>query len=286
MEEERIYQLSDTYDSIRWELDALKTEYTQQWSHFRHAIDKSYQAFNIHMVMMALLFSAISLANDQDSSSVSLPLFMVISVVAFVSSIGTISTLVTQRTGYVWHQKVIDVLRERISKKTSDILQPEVDLFYDRKIFSPGTAWFGRVNFVVLTGSSVVVLCAYLLFSGLSSTGIGLVIDSYTSLFLALFTFALSLQLMYYSVISQSLNRAQKLYCQMRRYEHPPTESRDFKYIRLYSKYLLVFEGITILCVVPLLFLSFLSIALLCVNIFILMMTILCLRKTGREIVC
>lgn len=278
--------MSDTYDNIRWELDALKTEYTQHWSHFRHAIDKSYQAFNIHMVMMALLFSAISLANDQDSSSIALPLFMVIGVVAFASSIGTISTLVTQRTGYVWHQKVIDVLRERLSKKTSDILQPEVDLFYDRKIFSPGTAWFGRVNFVVLTGSSVVVLCAYLIFSGLSSTGIGIALDSYTSLFLSLYIFALSLQLMYHSVISQSQSRARELYCQMRKYEHPPTESRDIKYIRLYSKYLLAFEGITIICAIPLLFMSSLTLILLSVNIFVLLITILCLLKTGKEIVC
>ncbi|MDF1539312.1 MAG: hypothetical protein P1Q69_10470 [Candidatus Thorarchaeota archaeon] len=59
--------MSDEQPMIRWELDTLRTEYTQHWDHFRHAIDKSYQAFNIHMVMMAMLFSAISLANDQSS---------------------------------------------------------------------------------------------------------------------------------------------------------------------------------------------------------------------------
>ena len=238
------------------------------------------------MVMMALLFSAISLANDQDSSSISLPLFMVIGVVAFASSIGTISTLVTQRTGYVWHQKVIDVLRERISQKTSDILQPEVDLFYDRKILSPGTAWFGRVNFVVLTGSSVVVLCAYLIFSGLSSTGIGIELNSYTSLFLSLYIFALSFQLMYHSVIATSLNRARDLYCQMRKYKHPPTESRDVKYVNLYSKYLLAFEGITFLCAIPLLLVSSLTLMLMVANAFVLSTTIICYQRSKQEIIC
>ena len=76
--------MSDDNPMIRWELDALKTEYNQHWSHFRHTIDKSYQAFNIHMVMMALLFSAVSLATDQ-ASTIAVPLFVVVSVVAFAS---------------------------------------------------------------------------------------------------------------------------------------------------------------------------------------------------------
>jgi hypothetical protein len=278
--------MSGESNMIRWELDALKTEYNQHWSHFRHAIDKSYQAFNIHMVMMALLFSAVSLANDQDSSTLSVPLFLVVSVVAFASTIGTISTLVTQRTGYVWHQKVIDVLRERISKKTTDVLEPEVDIFYDRKIFSPGTAWFGRVNFVILTGSAVVVLCAYLIFAGLSSLGVGLVLDTLTSLILALFIFALSIQKLYHSVISRSLERARGLHCQLQKYENPPNESRDIKYITLYSQYLLVFEIITIVCALPVLLITPLILGVLVLNGIILALTVRCWFKSQGEIEC
>lgn len=278
--------MSDETNMIRWELDALKTEYNQHWSHFRHAIDKSYQAFNIHMVMMALLFSAVSLANDQESSSIAVPLFLVVSVVAYASSVGTISTLVTQRTGYVWHQKVIDVLRERISKKTTDILDPEVEFFYDRKIFSPGTAWFGRVNFVILTGSSVVVLCAYLIFVGLPSLVSGLILDSFVSLILALFIFALCIQKMYHSVISRALERAWGLHCQLQKYENPPNESRDIKYIRLYSQYLLVFELVTILCSIPVLLITNLIVGILAFNIIIMILTVRCWLKSKSEIEC
>ncbi|MFW9789110.1 MAG: hypothetical protein ACFFE1_15665 [Candidatus Thorarchaeota archaeon] len=278
--------MSDENKMIRWELDALKTEYNQHWNHFRHAIDKSYQAFNIHMVMMALLFSAVSLANDQESSSISVPLFLVIGGVAFASSLGTISTLVTQRTGYVWHQKVIDVLRERISKKTTDILEPEVDLFYDRKIFSPGTAWFGRVNFVILTGSAVVVLCAYLILPSLSLFDIGIPLDTFSSLIIALFIFGLSLEKMYHSVISHSLDRAWGLHCQLQKYENPPNEIRDIKYIKIYSQYLLAFEILTLVCAIPVLLITNLIVGVIAVNIIILALTILCWLKSKREITC
>jgi len=270
---------------IRWELDALKTEYNQHWNHFRHTIDKSYQAFNIHMVMMALLFSAVSLANDQ-ASTIAVPLFIVVMVVAYASSIGTISTLVTQRTGYVWHQKVIDVLRERISKKTTDVLQPEVDLFYDRKIFSPGTAWFGRVNFVILTGSSVVVFCSYLTLSGLAALGIGIAFDSFTSLILSLFILVLCFQKMYHSVIYRSLDRAWALDCQLMKYEKPASRRPDIKYIKLYSKYLLVFEIITLVCAIPVLLVTPFIILGMVVNLLILAMTLRCWFKSKREIEC
>jgi len=199
---------------IRWELSVLQGEYDQHWTHFRHAIDKSYQAFNIHMVMMALLFSAVSLANDQVIESAAVSLYLVVGVVAFFISLGTISTLVIQRTSYVWYQKVIDVLRERISKRVSDVLQPEVDLVYDRKIFNPGSAWFGRVNFVVLTGSSVVILCAYLILRNHLMVGLGFELDGMTSLVLALAVFGLSIQKLYHSVISRSIDGAWKLCCQ------------------------------------------------------------------------
>ena len=207
--------MTEEQPMIRWELDALRTEYNQHWSHFRHAIDKSYQAFNIHMVMIALLFSAVSLANDQSSGAISVPLFLVIGVVAFVSSIGTISTLVTQRAGYVWNQKIIDVLRERISKKTSDVLEPEVRMFYDRRIFQPGTAWFGRVNFVILAGSSVVILCAYLILRDPIIADLGFPLDGTSSLLLAIAIFILSTQKLYHSVIRRSINQSWRIHCQL-----------------------------------------------------------------------
>ena len=271
---------------IRWELSALENEYNQHWSHFRHAIDKSYQAFNIHMVMIALLFSAISLASEQTASSVSLPLFLAVAAVALAGSEGTISTLVTQRTGYVWHQKVIDVLRERISKKTTDVLEPEVNLFYDRKIFSPGTAWFGRINFVVLTGSAVVVLCTYLFLKGMSAIDAALTLDSLTALNLSLFIFVLTLQKLYHSVISRANTKARTLHCQLQKYENPPKESRDVKYLRTYSLYVLVSE---IVSLVVALFLTVLSVVYVTPLILCLIMTLLgarCWRKTHQEIEC
>jgi hypothetical protein len=277
--------MSDDYPMIRWELDALKTEYNQHWSHFRHTIDKSYQAFNIHMVMMALLFSAVSLANDQ-TSTIAVPLFVVVSVVAYASSIGTISTLVTQRAGYLWYQKVIDVLRERISKKTTDVLQPEVDLFYDRKLFSPGTAWFGRVNFVILTGSSVVVFCSYLTLSGLSTLAIGITFDNFTSFVLSLFILALCSQKMYHSVIYRSLDRAWGLHCQLLKYENPSKERRDIKYIKQYSEYLLTFEIITLVCAIPVLLITPFIVIGMVVNLLIIAMTLRCWLKSKRDIEC
>lgn len=271
---------------IRWELDALKNEYNQHWSHFRHAIDKSYQAFNIHMVMMALLFSAVSLAIEQAASSVSLPLFLAIAAVALAGSEGTISTLVTQRTGYVWHQKVIDVLRERISKKTTNILEPEVNLFYDRKIFSPGTAWFGRINFVVLTGSAVVVLCTYLFLKGMSAIDASLTVDSFTALNLSMFVFVLTLQKLYHSVISRANTKARTLHCQLQTYENPPNESRDVKYLRRYSQYVLASEIITL--VVAMVFVTF-SVVYVGPLILCLIMTLLgaqCWKKALQTIEC
>ena len=234
--------MTEEQPMIRWELNALTTEYDQHWTHFRHAIDKSYQAFNIHMVMIALLFSAVSLANDQTIGSVAVPLFLVIGVVAFASSVGTVSTLVTQRTGYVWHQKVIDVIRARISEKTDGTLDPEVDLFYDRKIFKPGTAWFNRVNFVILTGGAVVVLCSYLTLTGLSSIEPLWIPDSETALIISLYVLVLIIQKMYQALISRSCVHSRNLFCQMQKYENPPTESRETKGLRRYSLYLLLSE--------------------------------------------
>ncbi|MDF1539313.1 MAG: hypothetical protein P1Q69_10475 [Candidatus Thorarchaeota archaeon] len=182
-----------------------------------------------------------------------MPLFLVIGIVAFASSTGTVSTLVTQRTGYVWHQKVIDVLRERISKKTSDVLEPEVSIFYDRRIFNPGTAWFGRVNFVVLTGSSVIILCAYLILSDPLLANLGFVLDGTIALIFALSAFVLSLQMLYHSVISHSLDPARKLFCQMQKNENPPKKSREIKHLQKYNQYLLITEiaflGITLLLI-------------------------------------
>jgi hypothetical protein len=278
--------VSDSTDNIRWELDALKTEYTQHWSHFRHSIDKSYQAFNIHMVLMALLFSAVSLANDQAYLSVSVPLFVVIGLVAYISSEGTISTLVTQRMGYVWHQKVIDVLRARISDKTSGTLDPEVEIFYDRKIFKPGTAWFNRVNFVILTGSSVVVLCAYLTLSGLIGITPLWVPESMTALVLSLFVLVLSIQKMYHSLISGSYTRAKNLFCQMQKYEHPPSESREIKGLHRYSIYLLITEILGVISTLFFLTTSALFIIVIAVALVILILTLLTFRSIRKEIVC
>ena len=271
---------------FRWELDALKTEYNQHWSHFRHAIDKSYQAFNIHMVMIALLFSAVSLANEQVSSSVSLPLFLAVAFVALAGSEGTISTLVTQRTGYVWHQKVIDTIRERISKKTGNVLDPEVNLFYDRKIFSPGTAWFGRINFVVLTGSAVVVLCSYLFLEGISSVYPELALTSITALYLSLFVFILTLQKLYHSVISRANTKARNLYCQLQNYENPPTESRDVKYLRTYSGYVLVSEIITLLVALFFVTVNILFLGFLVIYIIMTLLSVHCWRETHKNLSC
>lgn len=278
--------MSDKNDNIRWELDALKTEYTQHWSHFRHSIDKSYQAFNIHMVLIALLFSAVSLANDQDYISVSVPLFVVIGFVAYASSEGTISTLVTQRTGYVWHQKVIDVLRARISAKTSGTLDPEVEIFYDRKIFKPGTAWFNRVNFVILTGSAVVVLCSYLTLSGLISIEPLWVPNSMTALIISLYILVLTIQKMYHALIRQSCKHARNLFCQMQKYENPPAESREIKGLRRYSLYLLITEILVIVSTVFFLGTSILYVVVLVVAIIILVLTVLTLSSVRKEIEC
>ena len=278
--------MSDTTDNIRWQLDALKTEYNQHWSHFRHAIDKSYQAFNIHMVLIALLFSAISLANDQTYLSISIPLFVVIALVAYISSEGTISTLVTQRMGYVWNQKVIDVLRARISEKTSGTLDPEVNLFYDRKIFNPGTAWFSRVNFVILTTGSVIVLCSYLTLTGLTAIEPSWVPDSMTALTLSLFVLALVIQKMYHSLISCSYHRARDLFCQLQRYKNPPSESREIKGLRRYSLYLLSTQIATVACSAFLIASSILFIALLAAAVIILVLTLLTLVSVRKEIVC
>ena len=278
--------MSEGTDMFRWELDALKTEYNQHWSHFRHAIDKSYQAFNIHMVMIALLFSAVSLANEQVSSSVSLPLFLAVAFVALAGSEGTISTLVTQRTGYVWHQKVIDTIRERISKKTGNVLDPEVNLFYDRKIFSPGTAWFGRINFVVLTGSAVVVLCSYLFLEGISSVYPELALTSITALYLSLFVFILTLQKLYHSVISRANTKARNLYCQLQNYENPPTESRDVKYLRTYSGYVLVSEIITLLVAIFFVTVNILFLVFLVIYIIMTLLSVHCWRETHKNLGC
>ena len=278
--------MSTENNNIRWELDALKTEYTQHWSHFRHSIDKSYQAFNIHMVLIALLFSAVSLANDQTTLAVSIPLFVVIGLVAYVSSEGTISTLVTQRTGYVWHQKVIDVLRARISEKTSGTLDPEVELFYDRKIFKPGTAWFNRVNFVILTGGAVVVLCSYLTLSGLTSIWPLWVPDSETALAISLYVLILTIQKMYQALITQSCKHARNLFCQMQKYENPPTESREIKGLRRYSLYLLITEVVVVVSTLFFLATSVLFIIVLVSEVLILIITSLTLSSVRKEIVC
>ncbi|MGY5875490.1 MAG: hypothetical protein RTU30_07075 [Candidatus Thorarchaeota archaeon] len=225
---------------IRWKLDALKTEYNQHWSHFRHAIDKSYQAFNIHMVIIALLFSAVTLANEQQSTTLALPLYIVIGLVAFMSTEGAIATLVVQRSSYVLYRKVIDVLRERISKTVDDILQPEVEFFYDLRIFKPGTAWFNRVNFVVLTGCSVTVLCTYLTLGNFSSAFAGFELGSEFIFLSSVAIFLLSAQKFYYSVIHRSNERARSLYCKMQNYDNPPTESREIKALKRYSTYLMI----------------------------------------------
>jgi hypothetical protein len=278
--------MSDSTDNIRWQLDALKTEYTQHWHHFRHTVDKSYQAFNIHMVLIALLFSAISLANDQTYPVVSVPLFLVIALVAYISSEGTISTLVTQRTGYVWTQKVIDALRMRISEKTGGTLEPEVKMFYDRKIFHPGTAWFSRVNFVILTGSSVIILCAYLTLTGLIAIEPSWVSDSMTALTLSLFVFALVIQKMYHSLISRSWNRACNLFCQFQKYENPPSQSREIKGLRRYSLYLLGTEVIVLACSLFYITSSILFIVVIAAAAIILALTVLTLISVRKEIVC
>ncbi|MFW9844223.1 MAG: hypothetical protein ACFFEV_06595 [Candidatus Thorarchaeota archaeon] len=278
--------MTDKTDNIRWQLDALKTEYNQHWSHFRHAIDKSYQAFNIHMVLIALLFSAISLANDQAYLAISIPLFVVIGLVAYISSEGTISTLVTQRMGYVWNQKVIDVLRERISEKTSGILEPEVNLFYDRKIFNPGTAWFSRVNFVILTAGSVIVLCSYLTLTGLTAIEPSWVPDSMTALILSLFVLSLVIQKMYHSLISRSCHRSRNLFCQLQKYANPPSESREIKGLRRYTQYLLGTEVILLFCTIFFLMTSILFIIILGAAIIILVLTLLTLVSVHKEIAC
>lgn len=278
--------MSDDNSTIRWELDALKTEYTQQWTHFRHSIDKSYQAFNIHMVLIALLFSAVSLASDQGSLAISIPLFVVIGLVGFASSEGTISTLVTQRTGYVWHQKVIDVLRARISEKTSGILDPEVELFYDRKIFKPGTAWFNRVNFVILTGSAVVVLCSYLTLSGLAAIEPTLVPDSMVALTMSLYVLVLTIQKMFQALIRRSCVHSRNLFCQMQRYVNPPKESREIKGLRRYSLYLLISEilvAVSSLFFLPSSILFLVIVAAACV---ILVLTSLTLFSVRKDIEC
>ena len=278
--------LSDEQPMIRWELSALQAEYDQHWSHFRHAIDKSYQAFNIHMVMIALLFSAISLANEQTMDSASVSLYLVVGVVAFFISIGTISTLVIQRASYVWYQKIIDVLRERISKKTSDVLKPEVDLVYDRKIFNPGSAWFGRVNFVILTGSSVVILCAFLILRNPLMIGFGFVLDGTTSFILALTVFGLSIQKLYHSVISRSIDRAWKLFCQFQSYPNPPKESRDIKHLRRYTWYLLLSEIMLIACALMFIMESSLFILAVAVGLIVLLLTLRCWIKVNKKITC
>ncbi|MGY5854304.1 MAG: hypothetical protein RTU92_12105 [Candidatus Thorarchaeota archaeon] len=232
--------MTEDTSNIRWKLDALKTEYNQHWSHFRHAIDKSYQAFNIHMVIIALLFSAISLANEQQSTSLALPLYIVIGLVAFASTEGAIATLVVQRSSYVLYRKVIDVLRERISKTVDNVLQPEVEFFYDLRIFKPGTAWFNRVNFVVLTGSSVTVLCTYLTLGNLSSVIAGFDLSPEFIFLSSIAVFILSTQKFFYSVIHRSNERARSLFCKMQTYDKPPTESREIKALKRFSTYLVL----------------------------------------------
>ncbi|MFW9918633.1 MAG: hypothetical protein ACFFED_03470 [Candidatus Thorarchaeota archaeon] len=278
--------MTEEQPMIRWELSALQGEYDQHWNHFRHAIDKSYQAFNIHMVMIALLFSAISLASEQSTDSAAVSLYLVVGVVSFFISIGTISTLVIQRASYVWYQKIIDVLRERISKKTSDVLKPEVDLVYDRKIFNPGSAWFGRVNFVILTGSSVVILCAFLILRNPLLGGFGFLLDGTTSFILALTVFILSIQKLYHSVISRSIDRAWKLFCQFQNYPNPPKESRDMKQLRRYTKYLLISEMILIPCTAIFIMESSLFILAVVVGLVILILTLRCWMKVNKKIVC
>jgi hypothetical protein len=238
------------------------------------------------MVLIALLFSAVSLANEQDYLSVSLPLFVVIGLVAYASSEGTISTLITQRTGYVWHQKVIDVIRARISEKTSGTLDSEVEIFYDRKIFKPGTAWFNRVNFVILTGSALVILCAYLTLSGFSAIQPLWIPDSMTALVMILFVFVLSIQKMYHALIRGSCQRARNLFCQMQRYENPPTESREIKGLRRYSLYLLGTEILTLTCALFYFSASTLFIVIIAASAVILILTILTFISVRKEIVC
>jgi len=238
------------------------------------------------MVLIALLFSAVSLASDQGSLAISIPLFVVIGLVGYASSEGTISTLVTQRTGYVWHQKVIDVLRARISEKTSGVLDPEVQLFYDRKIFKPGTAWFNRVNFVILTGSAVVVLCSYLTLSGLSAIEPTWVPDSWVALSISLYILALTIQKMYQALIRRSCIHSRNLFCQMQRYENPPTESREIRGLRRYSLYLLISEVPVVLS--PLFFLSFsiLFLVIFTAAAVVLILTGLTFDSVRKEIVC
>jgi hypothetical protein len=238
------------------------------------------------MVMIALLFSAVSLANNQTIEFVAAPIYLVVGVVAFASSLGTISTLVTQRTGYVWHQKVIDVLRERISKMTSGILEPEVNLFYDRRIFNPGTAWFGRVNFVILAGSSVVILCAYLILRNPLMEGLGFILDGTTSLLLAIAVFVLSIQKLYHSVIKRSIDRARKLFCQLQKYENPPKESKEMKHLKRYTEYLLSTEVVLIICTTLLVGTSILFLLALAVCIILMLLTIQCWLKANRKISC
>ncbi len=261
--------MSDT--NIRWELEALKSEYNQHWEHFRHAIDKSYQAFNIHLVIIALLFSAVSLAYEAETESLAIPLFIVIGLVGFISTEGTIATLVIQRTSYVLYRKVIDVLRERISEKVGGMLQPEVEFFYDLRVFKPGTAWFNRVNFVILTGGSIIVICTYLTLAGLPAAISGLAIDATAILIVSITMFILSIQKLYYSVINRSNERARSLFCKMQRYVNPPSESREIKALTKYSRYLLVSLLVMLCLLVGLLLSSFLIIPIIQIEILLIL---------------
>jgi hypothetical protein len=238
------------------------------------------------MVMIALLFSAISLAYNQTADSDAVAIYLVVGVASFIASIGTLSTLVTQRTGYVWRQKIIDVIRERISKKTQGVLDPEVEMFYDRRIFHPGTAWFGRVNFVILATSSVVVLCAYLILRNPLMEGFGFFLDGTTAFLLALTVFGLSMQKLYHSVIKRSIDRAWKLFCQLQEYEIPPKESREIKYLKRYTRYLLLTEVGLIVYSALMVNASLLFLLALGVGFVLILLTSLCLLKVNKTITC
>jgi hypothetical protein len=116
--------------------------------------------------------------------------------------------------------------------------------------------------------------------------GLGFVLDGTTSFILAGVVFLLSIQKLYHSVIKRSIDRAWKLFCQFQNYENPPKKVRERKYLRRYTKYLLISEIILLPFAIAGVFLSPLFILALGVDVVILLLTLRCWIKVNLDPTC
>jgi hypothetical protein len=120
----------------------------------------------------------------------------------------------------------------------------------------------------------------------MSAIDVALTVDSYTALYLSLFVFVLTLQKLYHSVISRANTKARNLHCQLQKYENPPNESRDVKYLRMYSLYVLGSEIITLVVALAFVTLSVVYVAPLVLSLVMTLLGARCWRKTLVEIEC